>query len=177
MEELNVEKARLFAENTFKQMPDLECRWYILHSECMILAIKELAKISVLSLDLNKMMALAWLHDIGKVYGENNHAEMSLKIAEKQFKLDNLDRDCILNHGSKGLPQSNEARLFQKADGLSLFYPKIIHFRFWGRARNGAEFDEVEREIKEVYEKYLKLYSGDKPVIELLKEKYKFIKS
>ena len=168
MKKPTLEEAKKFAEEKFKGMEELQCKWNILHAKYMIKALEELAE----GEDISKFEALAWLHDIGKIEGPLNHAENSLKIAEQEFELDEIEKDCILNHGSNGKPKSNEAKIFQCADGLSLFYPEAISFRFYAEAKEGLAFEEVKEKLKKQYDKYIKLYADRPAVVQLIKKKY-----
>lgn len=170
---MNEDNTKRFAEINFKKLPDYLYQWNILHVKCMIKAIEELSKTE--KIDVSKLKALAWVHDIGKIKSEDNHAEISIKILEKEFDLDDIDKDCILNHGSSGKPKSKEAKLFQKSDGISLFYPEIILFRFWAEAKEGADFEEIKEKIKKQFEKYIKAYSDNQMAVDLLNTKYFFL--
>ena len=113
--ELTEENARKFAEENFGKMPELENKWNIIHASCMVKAIEELTNNPRI---LDKLKPLAWVHDIGKIKSEENHGELSIEILNNSFNLDEIDKECILNHGSSGTPKSEEAKIFQTAAGL-----------------------------------------------------------
>lgn len=167
---MNPEEARKYAERKFKELPEFLCQWNLLHVRYVIKAVKELAKGR--NINLGKLEALAWVHDIGKIKSDENHAQHSVEILEKDFELDDIDRDCILEHGSSGKPKTQEGKIFRLADGLSLFYPEVILFRFYVESKEGLSFEEIKAKIKATYEKYLQAYSDSQPAILLLKEKY-----
>jgi len=69
-----------------------------------------------------ELIAIAsWLHDIGKTIEEGSHAENSISILEKEnFEISEKLRDCILNHGTNGKPNCEEARIINIADKASI---------------------------------------------------------
>lgn len=170
MRALTEEAVRKFAEENFKKLQEYLYGWNILHVTYMIKAIEVLAVGD--DIDINRLKTLAWVHDIGKIESEENHAEFSIKILEKEFDLSLLDRDCILNHGASKKPVSKEAKIFQKADGISLFYPEIVLYRFWAEAKEGTSFKDVTLAIEKQYKKYLDAYSDDPKAVDMLTKRY-----
>ena len=167
---INEEAARKFAEDSFSKLAELDCKWNITHVKCMIRAIKQLTKKESI---INRLVPLAWIHDIGKIKREKDHAKLSVEILEKnKFNLDNIDKDCVLNHGSNGKPESEEAKIFRVADGISLFYPELLLLRFYAEAKEGESFDEIIQNLQKVYEKYSLAYKNIPKAVELLKQKY-----
>jgi hypothetical protein len=164
---MNEQQAKEFAEEKFKKLSMDYQKWNYIHSKCMIKAIDELTDNKGI---IEKLKPLAWVHDIGKINGDN-HAEKSIEVL-KDFNLDETEKDCILNHGSSGNPKSEEAKIFQCADGISLFYPETVIFKFWADAKEGKSFEEIKEDAKRQYIKYLKTYSSEK-AINLLKKKFK----
>ncbi len=143
--------------------------WNILHSKCIVKAINKLTNEDLIK---KRLIPLAWVHDIGKIKNDENHAKLSVKILEEKSELDKIDRDCILNHGSSGKPITPEGKIFRCADGISLFYPEILEFRFKAEKKEGRTEKEIKNEIKIMYEKYLDAYKDNQKAIELLKKKY-----
>jgi hypothetical protein len=170
MKRLTYDEAEKFARDNFGKMPEAEREWNLIHVRCMIKAIEELSVDK--KVNIEKIRTLAWVHDVGKIKTEENHAELSLEIL-KDFDLGDVDKDCILNHGSSGKPQSAEAKIFQAADGISLFYPETLFFRFWAKAKEGDSFEKVVSKIKEHYNKYLVAYADRVYAVDLLKNKFK----
>ena len=166
MKELTQKNAKEYALEKFNQMPELSFKWNVFHSGGII----EILKIITLNKDvnINKLFALAWLHDIGKIKSEKNHAKLSLEILKKDFMLDDVGIDCILNHGSSGNPKTKEGKIFRYADGLSLFTNNVINFKFYAEAKEGLTFEKIHEDIKNSYEKYRLLYSDSKEIVELL---------
>jgi putative nucleotidyltransferase with HDIG domain len=117
--------AEEFARKAFlKDKTPEDMRWHLFHSkavgDCAILIAgkkkvdKELLKIA------------GWLHDIGQTISMDDHAAHSLKIAEKEFEMDEKLKDCILNHGSNGSPICEEAKLIFIADKVFMLNPKFV---------------------------------------------------
>ena len=170
MKELTQANAKEYALKKFKQLPVLYFQWNILHSKGIIEVLKILTKDKQINID--KLFTLAWVHDIGKIKSEENHAELSLEILKKDFYLDEVDKDCILNHGSSGNPQTEEGKLFRYADGLSLFTKEIIHFKFSAETKEGLTLEKIQENIKKVYKKYKAKYSDSEEVLILLEHLY-----
>lgn len=77
--------------------------------------------------DISIVEASAWVHDIGSVIERSNHARHSLDLLrEEEFEIDTLTEDCILNHGNGGNPKSEEAKLLQMADKLSILSIPVL---------------------------------------------------
>lgn len=164
MKKLTPSTAQEYALRKFRELPDLYCQWNILHSESIIRVL------GLLLPDENKekLFALAWVHDIGKVNSEEGHAEISLEILKGEFELDEVDIDCILNHGSSEKPKTKEGKMFRYADGLSLFTAKMVNFRFYAESKEGMSFDEISTRIAKLYEKYKLKYSDSEEAMSLL---------
>ncbi len=109
----------------------------------------------------------------GKTIANNNHAELSLGIIEKDFLLDDIDRDCILNHGTSGNPKTEEGKFFRYADGLSVFTSDLIHFQFFALGKEGLSFHEIKDNMEGIYKKYKSCYVDSPEIIKLLDESYK----
>lgn len=163
------QKAKSFAEEKFKQLDEVNQKWNFLHSKFMIEAIKELTLNEKI---IDKLKPLAWIHDIGKTISNEEHAKLSLGLL-KNFGLDEIEEDCILNHGTKGDPKSEEAKIFQKADGISIFYPEIIDFQISVETKEGKNLEEIKKEIIEQYQKYAKAYQNSPDAIRILNSKFK----
>ncbi len=171
MKKLTIESAREYAIKKFKKLPELYCKWNIIHSQSIIEILKILTKNK--KVNKKKLFALAWVHDIGKIISEQNHAQLSIEILKKDFYLDAIDIDCILNHGSSKNPKTKEGKIFRYADGLSMFTPLAINFRFFAEAKEGLEFEEIIKRIEMFYKKYRERYQDSKKVIKLLDDLYK----
>jgi HD superfamily phosphodiesterase len=167
---LTLNNAKDFALNQFSNLPVLEQDFNKIHSESIIKILKIICPEDI---DKEKLFALAWVHDIGKIISEENHALNSVNILEKNFELDNTEKDCILNHGSSAKPLTEEGKIFRYADGLSLFTSETINFLFYALAKEGKDFEEINNKIKSQYEKYKMKYSDSEEIIALLERLFK----
>ena len=163
---LTIENAKTFALKKFKELPELLYQWNIYHTKGIIKALSILGKTN------ERLTALAWVHDIGKTISDKDHAVHSVEILEKEFELDNIDKDCILNHGSKSKPLTSEGKTFRYCDGLSLFMPEVINFRFYIETKEGLSFEEIQEKIKKTYYKYNEAYSDNDKVINVLSSNF-----
>ncbi len=159
------EWAKKFAEEKFLALPELEQQWNYYHSKCMIKALKELTNKSEV---LKKLIPLCWVHDIGKIQGEEDHASKSVNILKGSIELDMIEEDCILNHGSSSKPLTVEGKIFRYCDGLSLFYSDIINFIFYAGALEGKRIQEIKEKIEDRYEKYRGAYSESEEAVSIL---------
>ena len=173
MKILNQKNAKEFALEKFEQMPNLYKQWNILHSEGIIEILKILNSDN--KFDSEKLFSLAWIHDVGKIKSEENHARISLDILKNEFNLDQIDEDCILNHGSSMFPKTKEGKIFRYADGLSLFTEKVIGFKIYAEKLENKNIEKIFEGIKKDYEKYINKYSDSKEIISLLNDLYQKI--
>jgi len=161
-------EAKKFAESEYKKLGKLGCEWNLLHAKCMIRAFEEISRKKA----SEKIKALAWVHDIGKIKSKENHARFSIEIIKRKFCINSADEDCILNHGSAGKPKTRTGKIFRLADGISIFHPEALFFRFYAQAKEGYNFIEIQNKIKDMYKKYLKSYADFPKAIKMLKRKY-----
>ncbi|MFH0905774.1 MAG: HD domain-containing protein [archaeon] len=148
---INLETAKAYALEKFSQMSQLDYRFNSLHCECMIKAIDELEK-DLDTIDIEKLKILVWLHDIGKIINEEDHAKHSFEILEKDFELDEIDKDCILNHAVKDNPITIEGKVFRIIDKISFFYPDMLLYFFYGIGREGKnKFEEAKLFVDKSY--------------------------
>jgi len=165
-------EAKQAAIEGFSELSPIEMEWNLVHCRCMIRAIEDLAAASGKNVDISKLSALAWVHDIGKTNGDEGHEKSSLSILGKRFKLDDTDRDCIINHGSKEKPSTPEGELFREADGLSLFYPEAVAYRFYAEAKEGASYEEIKKKMAKIYHKYTEAYSDSPRALKIMRERH-----
>ena len=173
---MKIEEAEKFAIEKFDGMDEMKKEMNLIHVECMIQAIREMVEGE--DLDVDKLIALAWVHDVGKVEkDDSSHPEVSVEILEKEgFELDETDKDCILNHGSSKSPTTKEGIIFRACDGLAVLSPKSMMYWAWGSSKEGIGFEDLLRMQEKTYKKYLEAYSDMPNVVEKLNERYgKFI--
>lgn len=123
---LTPKTAEEYARKLFEKENEEDRAWHLLHS-------KLVGEIAVLlskgkKVDKNLILTAGWLHDIGQIEGFDDHAVKGLKLAEKQFEISPSLKDCILNHGSGGNPECEEAKLIFLADKISMLHPEFLEF-------------------------------------------------
>lgn len=121
MTKIKIEVARKLAIETISKLDDKSRKDFLLiHSEKVGLVANLLAKSVNMQNDV--FMVAGWLHDIGNIIDNENHAKHSLTVLkEKGINVDGVLKDCILNHGDKNEAKTLEGRIFQIADKLSIF--------------------------------------------------------
>ena len=119
-EKLTIEKAKEISTEYLNKVEDKRLREFLLiHSS-------KVAKISALmgkvkKLDIESLEIAGFVHDIGYFINEENHPKNSLDILEKEnFEIDEKLKDCVLNHGANDKPQTEEGKIFQIADKISI---------------------------------------------------------
>ena len=76
----------------------------------------------------NKVFKIAgWVHDIGYFKNSDSHANSAIPILkELGYEVEEILKDCILNHGNEGKPKTTEGKIFQLADKFSIFDLDVI---------------------------------------------------
>ncbi len=116
--------AQKFAKEKILEIKKEEDREFVLiHTKTVVECAKLLGENRNIDLDLLEIAA--WLHDIG--YSQEGHAQLALKILEKErFEISENLKDCIINHGTKGNPLCEEAKILKIADKLSMVNPEML---------------------------------------------------
>jgi HD superfamily phosphodiesterase len=108
-QKLTENKAMELAQEFFKQIRNKEDREYhLLHSKLVSNLALVLAKDK--KIDKRALKIASWVHDIGYVVDPKKHAEHSLKILERNFIIDPVLRDCILNHSAGAKPKNRRRK-------------------------------------------------------------------
>lgn len=121
MKNISVGLARKLAVEIINKLDDQSRKDFLLiHSEKVGLIA------NLLAMSVNKQNDLfvvaGWLHDIGNIIDNKNHAKHSLTVLkERGIDVDEVLKDCILNHGDKNEAKTLEGKIFQIADKLSIF--------------------------------------------------------
>jgi len=119
-ERITLEKARELYNTYLNKVHDKKLREFLfVHS----LKVSEMAVLlgKINRLDINILEIAGLLHDIGYSVDEKDHPKHSLNIIEeKNFEVNEKLKDCILNHGGEGNPQTEEGKVFEIADKLSI---------------------------------------------------------
>lgn len=127
--ELTLASAEKLSEELFRTIEDKKERdFFMLHSKQVADTACILAG-DDLNLDINSLKIAGLLHDIGRTIQSDNHAEYSLKILEeKGYEVNDIIKDCILNHGRDKTPETKEGLLIQIADKASIFDKDTLKF-------------------------------------------------
>lgn len=123
---LVVENAEEFFKKEIQNIKNNKLREFLrIHTNSVKESVLILSKNK--SLDIETLIVASWVHDIGYVRGEKDHAESSLNILEEaNFEVDEKLRDCILNHGNDKKPKTLEGKIFQMADKISIFDNRLL---------------------------------------------------
>ena len=119
-EKLTIEKAKKISAEYLNKVEDKRLMEFLLiHSS-------KVAEISILigkvkKLDIESLEIAGFVHDIGYFISEHDHPKNSLDIlVKKKFEIDEKLKDCVLNHGANDEPQTEEGKIFQIADKISI---------------------------------------------------------
>ena len=126
---LNEGLAKRILKDCLKKIKNKEDReWLYLHSKLMREASLILAKNE--KINTKALKIAAWVHDIGYIKGNGNHAKYSIEILEKEYKvkIDPVVKDCILNHTFGKKPKTKEGKIFQVADKLFIINRDFLEY-------------------------------------------------
>lgn len=140
---LTVEEAKKIAKKYLIESGLHQGEWYYLHEKSVADTAKVLG--DRLKVDTDKMVIAAWVHDIGYSIEDENHGKHSLKLVEEIYELDDVLRDCILNHSGDANPKTKEGKIIQIADKISFLNTDVLI----------ALLDENPEKIKEQDLKYI----------------------
>jgi putative nucleotidyltransferase with HDIG domain len=134
-----VEEAKGYCNLCLNKIQDKqEAEFLKLHSR----KVAEIAKIlgEKKKLDTEILEIAGYLHDIGRSIVSEGHAKKSIELAEKEFKLSESLKDCILNHGSKSEPVTKEGKIFQIADKLAIIDIDVFQHLMVGNMKNNKKY-------------------------------------
>jgi len=123
---LTIQIAKQIAQSELDKIKDRESRdFHKAHEKAVVACSKLLAQSRKID---NEVLEIAgWLHDIGKSIENENHAQHSIEILEKQgYEISEILRDCILNHGTHDIPNTEEGKIIHIADKLSTINKDIV---------------------------------------------------
>lgn len=153
-------EALQFAKKLFsKYKSKLEGEYLLEHSRFVIIAFKDLIKTKKTNVNLKDIEVAGFLHDIGYCFEDKTHAQKSLEIAEKKFKLNEIIKDCISNHSTEANPETKEGKIFQLADKLAFFYPAFIKRLIDLELKEGNHLNKIILKIEEKMRKYVTLFT------------------
>ena len=116
---LTKEKAKELANKYLLDSKIKDGEFLYAHTKGVVEAAKLLAKRE--KLDIKKIESCAWVHDIGSYLEQESHAKKGIELLEKEgIDIDEVLRDCVLNHGNSGNPTTKEGKIMQIADKISI---------------------------------------------------------
>jgi len=113
MKKLTFEDARRLCFEYFNKLEDREqADFLILHSKnASETAVMIAQNRPDMNLNIETLRIAGFVHDIGYFIEEENHAEHSIELLEKEYELDEKLRDCILNHGTGSVTKIEEGKI------------------------------------------------------------------
>lgn len=126
MKKLNLSGAKQIALNISKKIEPIDHRdFFLVHSEKVGKVAKMIAQ--KIGINNNVFEIAGWVHDIGYAKDFENHAIHAIPILQELgYEVDEILKDCILNHGNGKNPETIEGKIFQLADKFSIFDSDII---------------------------------------------------
>lgn len=126
MKKLNLSEAKQIALNISKKIEPIDHRdFFLVHSEKVGKVAKMIAQ--KIGINNNVFEIAGWVHDIGYAKDFENHAIHAIPILQELgYEVDEILKDCILNHGNGKNPETIEGKIFQLADKFSIFDSDII---------------------------------------------------
>jgi HD superfamily phosphodiesterase len=162
-EKLTTESAEKFFKDSIKGMNSgFEKKFLIQHTKDVLKTSLNLAKIKKnKNLDINSLKIACWLHDIGRTIKIEGHAEISLRLTEENFSKDSINnviKDCVLNHSSSKFPETEEGKIMQLADKLSILNDfklfKLIFSKEKYKEESIKMVEYVSKDLIEVLKRY-----------------------
>ena len=150
--------AEIFAKSLFKGIKNnVERKFVLLHSEGVAKTALRLSEGK--KVDKNALIIGSWLHDIGRTESIKGHAGISLRMAEEKFgKLPLKIKDCIINHGNSGKPLTEEGKIIQLADKLSIAQDyrlfKLLFSKEKYKKKSLEMYGYVFRDLLEILKRY-----------------------
>lgn len=120
---LDIKKSEEICKKTYEKIKDpFDKEFHIIHSKKVGEMAVVLSEFTDTNLKKDFFLIVGWIHDIGYVIDVPTHPEQSIKILEQEgFEVDEVMKDCILNHTTTGNPKTKEGKIVQLADKLSIF--------------------------------------------------------
>ncbi len=158
MVSLTKASARKFALEEFAKMkPSVEKKFLVQHTKGVVKTALKLAKNK--KVDKKSLEIACWLHDVARSIQSENHAQIGVKMVKEKFgKINSIIEDCISNHGSSKDPQTEEGKIIQVADKLSIMNDfKLFEIVFAKEKYKGESLkmiDYVSKDLIEVLKRY-----------------------
>lgn len=155
---LTKESAKKFVFEEFAKMkPSVEKKFLVQHTKGVVKTALKLAKNK--KVDKKSLEIACWLHDVARSIQSENHAQLGVKMVKDKFgKINSIIEDCIVNHGSSKDPQTEEGKIIQVADKLSIMNDfKLFEIIFAKEKYQDESFkmlDYVYKDLIEVLKRY-----------------------
>lgn len=108
MKTLNIPEAKELALNISKQINPIDQRdFFLVHSN----KVAKIAKMIAEKIGINSEIfeIAGWVHDIGYAKDIEKHSDFTIPILEELgYEINDILKDCILNHGNKKIPTTQE---------------------------------------------------------------------
>jgi HD superfamily phosphodiesterase len=113
--------------------------FHFIHTQKVVEAVKIISKGK--KLDKEILEICAWIHDIG--YSVNNlpnndpdHSANSINLLDKEgYEVTDKIKDCVLNHGSKGNPKTQEGKILQIAVKFNIIDKDFLEYIIDNKAK------------------------------------------
>jgi len=133
MKKLTIEKAKKIANNISHQINPIDNReFFLIHSEKVWKVAKIIAEKLWLPTDIFEIAGR--IHDIWYAKNIEQHSDFSISILEELwYEINDILKDCILNHWNNKTPKTKEWIIFQIADKLNIIDSDIIKIvlKYW----------------------------------------------
>jgi HD superfamily phosphodiesterase len=103
-----------------------------IHSMCVI----EDCIAAAPHLDQDVFIIAGWIHDIGRKIDKDTHHELSISFLKlfleqcpEYLHLEETLEDCIRNHRTGKMPQTEHGKIFQQADKTSLHNKRWVEYK------------------------------------------------
>ncbi len=148
---LTKQKAKQLAEKYLLESKIKDGEFLYVHTKGVVEAAKLLAKRE--NLNIEKLESCAWVHDIGYYIEQESHAKKGIELLEKEgIDIDEILKDCVLNHGNSGNPTTKEGNIMQIADKISIMNQDFLEILL----NNKIGKEEIDF-IKMMFDKSIKM--------------------
>mgnify|MGYP001246714668 CR=1 FL=1 len=136
--------------------------YHFIHTKKVVQAVQLISRGRKLNEEILEICA--WTHDIGYYIDKNNfienchpHAENSINLLKKEgYEVNKKIEDCILNHGSKGNPKTNEGKVLQIAVKFNIIDKDFLQYLIEERA-GGKEVEFLKKRTESAVKMLRKL--------------------
>ena len=148
---LTKEKAKELAKKYLLDSKIKDGEFFYVHTKGVVEVARLLAKKE--KIDIKKIESCAWVHDIGYYLEQEGHAKKGIELLKKEgIKIDEILKDCVLNHGNSGNPTTKEGKIMQIADKISIMNKDFLEILL----NNKIGKEEIDF-IKMMFDKSIKM--------------------